>query len=94
MFVLVFSYSSSFIRPKENKSLFPAHRVTKINVMRAAAKIIFLEHLKRKISSEIFKKVDELQNMKYATIRYHSYKCYMAFHILKREINIFLFAAG
>ena len=28
-------------RPKENKALFPAHRVTKINLMRAAAKIFF-----------------------------------------------------
>ena len=29
------------IRPKENKALFLAHRVTKINLMRAAAKIFF-----------------------------------------------------
>ena len=33
------------LRPKENKAFFPAHRVTKINVMRAAAKIyIFFWH--------------------------------------------------
>ena len=32
---------NSFIRPKENKALFPAHRVTKINLMREAAKIFF-----------------------------------------------------
>ena len=32
----------SEIRPRENKALFPAHRVTKMNIMRAAAKI-FLE---------------------------------------------------
>ena len=29
------------IRPKENIALFPAHRVTKINLMQAAAKILF-----------------------------------------------------
>ena len=28
-------------RPNENKALFPAHQVTKINLMRAAAKIFF-----------------------------------------------------
>ena len=33
------------IRPKENKALFPAHRVTKINLMRAAAKIFFLQNV-------------------------------------------------
>ena len=61
--VKAFSCHASFcLRPKENKALYPAHRVTKINVMPAAAKIIFLEHLKRKISSEILKKVDELDD--------------------------------
>ena len=56
------------IRPKENKALFLAHRVTKINLMRAAAKIFFLENVKRKISSEIrnfifqgHNRIDELE---------------------------------
>ena len=72
--------------------------MTKINLMRAAAKIIFLEHLKRKISSEIRNKVDELHDhfgawniRPYVTI----VTSVMTFHILQREIkNIFLFAAG
>ena len=34
---------------KKNKALFPAHRVTKINLMRAAAKILFFENVKGKI---------------------------------------------
>ena len=74
------------VRPKENK----AHRVTNINVMRAAAKIfIFDKYAEINIienSTFIFlgqNRVDELPNMKYATIRYHSYKCTRGLMVLK-----------
>ena len=35
-----------------------------------------------------------LQNMKYATMRYHGYKCYDILFIPGEIKNIFLFAAG
>ena len=43
------------LRPIKNIALFPAHRVTKINLMRAAAKIFFFENVKRLKSSKIRK---------------------------------------
>ena len=68
------------LRPKKNKALFPAHRVTKINFMRAAAKIIFLEHLKRKISSEIRNKVDELDDFFKSNfcVQFSVYSCFIS----------------
>ena len=36
-----FLFSGGFVRPKENKALFLAHRVTKITLMRAVAKCFF-----------------------------------------------------
>jgi hypothetical protein len=42
--LLLMEEPGSKIRPK-NKALFPAHRVTKKNVMRAVAKIFFLENV-------------------------------------------------